>query len=65
MNQKDKILDLLDSKGAQGATNRELNNICFRYGARIQELRKDGVEIVTRQVKKGLFKFYLKEYLDE
>lgn len=65
MNQKDKILNLLESKGKEGATNRELNQICFRYGARIWELRQEGIDIVSKQVKKSLFKFYLREKLDE
>lgn len=65
MNQKDKILALLEKKGKEGATNRELNNVAFRYGARIAELREEGIDVVTRQIKRGLFVFYLREYLDE
>jgi len=39
------ILRLLKQKGE--LTNYELNRICFRYAARIHELRKEGHRIVT------------------
>lgn len=57
--QKDRILDLLVKAGLQGVTNAELNKIAFRYAARIQELRKEGCQISTVQIKKGLFTFIL------
>lgn len=44
-------------------TNTALNNICFRYSARIHELRKalqpEGVDIVTRRLGGGLFSYSL------
>ena len=43
---KEKVLRLLESKGS--ATNVELNAICFRFGARLYELRKEGFDI-TRE----------------
>lgn len=63
MSQAEQIVKLLKAKGADGATNYELNKIAFRYSARIAELRKDGVEISTVQIKKGLFKYTLGEFL--
>ena len=55
--QGDRILDLF--KKERVVTNRQLNDIAFRYGARIHELRKDGYDIRTRRVKEGLFEFEL------
>lgn len=57
--QKDRILDRLAKAGHEGVSNYELNKIAFRYAARIQELRKDGYQISTIQLKKGLFTFVL------
>ena len=41
------------------ATNRELNEIVFRYSARIFELRGHGYDITTTQVKAGLWRYEL------
>lgn len=41
------------------ATNAELNTVCFRFGARIEELRKEGVGIVTVAVGRGKFRYEL------
>ena len=41
------------------ATNAELNTICFRYGARIKELRDRGYNILTERVGKGAFSYRL------
>ena len=57
--QRDRILALLRERGAIGATNAELNAICYRYGGRLFELRKCGFTIRTESVGGGLFKFYL------
>lgn len=55
-----KILKLLKEKGS--ATNVELNKICFRYGARIHDLRHDeGYDIISVHEKGGVWRFYLKE----
>lgn len=44
----------------QGATNRELNAIAFRYGARLKELRDQGHSIVTEKVNNdGLYLYKL------
>lgn len=53
--QADRILELLQANGS--ATNRELNQVCLRYAARIHELRERGYHIVTERVDKGLFRF--------
>ena len=48
LSQKERILARL-RKGP--ATNRELNDIAFRYSARISELRDEGHAIAWRAVK--------------
>ena len=55
LSQTARVLNLLKANGK--ATNSELNKICFRYGARIFELRKEGHIIVTNRVKEGLYEF--------
>lgn len=55
--QADRILDLLRTHGS--VTNRELNEICFRYSARIFDLRQRGIDIRTTWVKTGLCKYSL------
>lgn len=55
LSQTARILRLL--KAQKRATNRELNRICFRYGARIFELRREGHIIVSTQIKQGLWEF--------
>ena len=46
--QRDKVLDILRARGRSGVTNFELNEICFRYGGRIFELRTQfGYDIET------------------
>jgi len=40
-----RVIELMQRK--QGATNGELNNIMFRYGSIICNLRKDGHKIMT------------------
>lgn len=59
LTQAGRILRLLKQQGE--ATNVELNRICFRYAARIAELRHDGHVIVTvRENNHGLFRFVYK-----
>lgn len=55
------ILRLLRRRGRFGASNRELNSICFRYGARIHDLRKDGHHIRTMRDSAGAFRFILED----
>ena len=41
------------------ATNIELNKTCFRYSARIHELRKAGHRIARTKVEEGIFSYAL------
>lgn len=43
-------------------TNVELNAVCFRYGARLFELRKAGHRIKSTRLHEGVWRF---ELLDE
>jgi Helix-turn-helix domain len=45
--QKERILALLREAGHQGVSNLRLNLVCFRYGARLHELRAEGYRIET------------------
>ena len=44
-NNRDRVLALFQARGV--CTNVDLNAICFRFGARIEELRKQGYDIRT------------------
>ncbi|MDN4611452.1 hypothetical protein [Arthrobacter burdickii] len=57
--QKDRILKVLEDRGDQGVLNIELNEIAFRYGGRLYELRQDGYRIRTKHVRKGVWRFTL------
>lgn len=50
--QNKKILQLL-SKGS--CYNTELNKIAFRYGARLHEMKKEGLKVIVEYVEKGLY----------
>lgn len=58
-----KILKLLKSKGQ--ATNHELERICYRYGARVYDLRTEGWIIVTEHVKGPTYRYILKGHSDD
>jgi hypothetical protein len=58
-----RILRLLKEQGS--ATNAELNRICFRYCARLHELRGEGHIIITNRIKAGLFIFVYKGHPDD
>ena len=60
--QTGKILKLLQKK--QHVTNLELNRICFRYGARIHELR-DQYQIECEYIKPGVFEYTYFGPIDE
>lgn len=51
-----KVLRLLKEKRA--VRNTELNKICFRYGARIHELRHEGHIIVSVSEGSGLWTYH-------
>ena len=63
MSKQARILRLLKNKG--GATNAELNKICYRYSARIYDLRKEGHIIVPVHIKDGLWEFIYKGHKDD
>lgn len=54
------ILKLLKEAGLRGMTNLELNEICFRYGGRLFELRKEGFDIETKAEGAGVYRFIFK-----
>lgn len=57
MNHETKILKALKRK--KKVLNRELNGICFRYGARIADLRARGYIIETTREGLGLYSYRL------
>ena len=58
-NQREVVLAMLKAAGDAGVSNVQLNATCFRYGARIWELRKE-YEIETRRESEGVFRFVYK-----
>lgn len=54
---RDKVLAYLEQHGT--ATNLELNGICFRYGARLQELRAEGYLITKAHAGGGVWRYTL------
>lgn len=61
MTQVEKIYKLLKKRPKSGVTNYELNNIAFRYAARIYEMRKDGVPISIKHIKDSLWVYKLEK----
>jgi len=59
MTQKEKIYKELERAGSFGVTNYDLNDICFRYSARIKDLRDDGHNIVAIKEKGSRWRFVL------
>jgi len=53
ISQKEKILKLLLKRKC--VHMRDLNNVAYRYGARLADLRKQGYKIETRQIRAGEF----------
>lgn len=58
-NQREKILQILEDRGEAGVLNIELNEIAFRYGGRLHELRQDGYRIRTTHIKNSVWRFTL------
>ena len=58
-NAKTAVLARLYQRGKLGATNAELNINCFRYGARIFELRSEGWQIETMCEGVGAYRYVL------
>ena len=64
-NQTSRILRELRDK--RFVTNIDLNKICYRYGARIHELRKEGWNIQREYERPGVYRYWLvpeREYAD-
>ena len=57
-NSRDQVLALLQAKRI--VTNLELNTVCFRYGARLKELRDQGYDIVTGEKRGGVVVYHFK-----
>ena len=57
MTQKEKILDLLSTHDQ--VDMRDLNAIAYRYGGRIDELRRDGYNIETVKIEGSHFAYRL------
>lgn len=53
-----RILEMFKEHGE--LTNYQLNKVCFRFSARIYELRKEGHEILTVREKGSLRRFIYK-----
>jgi hypothetical protein len=63
LSQTARILNLLKANGE--ATNGQLNKICFRYGARIHDLRAEGHDILSVREKDGLWRFVYRGHRDD
>lgn len=57
--QKDKIKALLSDGNFHHM--RELNNVCYRYSARLHDLTKEGYEFEKRQLRQGEFEYRMKQ----
>ena len=57
--QRERILRLLRERGPEGVSNVELNQVGYRYGARLWELRKQGFSIQTIREGESLSRFVL------
>lgn len=53
-----RILRLFKERGT--LTNKDLNRICYRYSARILELRNEGHLIVSNHIKDSLWEYVYK-----
>lgn len=58
LTQKQRILNTLKDHYTTGVTNITLNSICFRYAARINDLRNDGYIIESKKSKGSVWIFY-------
>lgn len=54
---KDRVRRALEAAGDRGLTNVVLNDICYRYGARLHELKKEGLRIAKSSVGKGVYSY--------
>lgn len=63
MSKTARVLRILKNNGS--ATNKDLNRICFRYGARIHELRNEGWVIDSNRLEGGLWEFIFHGHVSE
>lgn len=63
LTQKQRVLQALRAAGHVGVTNWEFveDMHIHRFGANLHQLKKDGYDIRTRQIKRGYFKYILME----
>lgn len=52
-----RILKLLQKNAY--VTNTDLNNVAYRYGSRLHDLRREGHNIQHEYVKPGVFRYWL------
>jgi hypothetical protein len=57
--QKEKIINLLRSSGSIGVTNKELQEVCIRWTARMSELYEDGYIINNEPLGNGIYNYVL------
>lgn len=60
-NSRAAVLRALRKAGKRGLTNVQLNRVAFRYGARIFELRQEGLRIDKECVAAGVYVYRLVE----
>lgn len=59
--QREKIINLLKAAGEEGVTSSDLNQICFRYGARLSELYERGYLIEATNFENGMYRYVLRK----
>lgn len=52
---------MLRDAGEEGVTNKELNEICLRYGARLNELYSMGYKIDKELISNGVYRYVLRK----
>jgi hypothetical protein len=57
--QAERILAFLEARGELGVLNTELNEIAYRYSARLSDLRRDGYRIRSAHIKNATWRFAL------
>ena len=56
---KERVLARLLAASTAGVLNTDLNTICYRYGARVFELIREGYRIERSHVAKGVWRYTL------
>lgn len=60
MTQKQTVLRMLEEAGPEGVTSNQFYTACLpRFGARIFELKKDGLNVIKEPVEQGHFRYIL------